>query len=210
MTLIFDLDGTILDTYPLLKVTLNEVFQAHFPEHANDEALIQSFFGPPLLTSFRKLAKDETEAEAMVTEYRRLFNQYHFDWIRLFPGVLETLDTLREKHHLAVCSNKIRRAIFDELRYCEIDDWFDWVVGHDDVEHAKPHPEGLLKIMVQSQEPCIFIGDTLGDFEAARAAHIPFVGVTWALHNEEDFKKYGESYVIHHINELIQLIKEFE
>ena len=209
MIVIFDLDGTIVNTYPVIKKTLIELFNLYLPNLKYDEKLLESFFGPPLVESFAKIAPDKVTQEFLISEYRRINKKYYEAEITLFPNIKEVLKELKLKNYkLAILSNRIKSLIDVALEVTKIKDYFDLVIGVDNVVNPKPNPMGIYKIIEElNDKNVIYVGDTVTDIQTAKNAYVKAVGVTWSLTTKEEFIQANADYIISDPNELLTILE---
>ena len=147
MILIFDLDGTILDTFDLIRGTFIEVFKRFLPTYKYTEEDLRSFFGPSLYDTFRKIGCDEEKCHQLFNEYRKINDARQKEFLKVFPNTDVLLKNLKSKNYkLAIFSNKIHKTIVAGLKEKNLDIYFDYILGVDEVVNPKPHPEGILKI----------------------------------------------------------------
>lgn len=208
MVIVFDVDGTILDTFPHIKATYTAVFQKLKPEFKLTEDLLKSFFGPPLPDTFKNIVPDE-EIPMCCEEYHRISKTLMKDYLKVFPGTFETLTMLKNLNYkLAVDSNKQKEAIEEAFHVVGLNGYFDLIVGYDSVTNPKPHEEGIHLIEDYFHDEALMIGDSVFDIMTAKNAKIKSVGVTWALTSKEELLKAGANYVIDHFHDLIKIVKE--
>lgn len=206
--IIFDLDGTLVNTYGVIRKTLIELISLHLPNLEYDEKFLESFFGPPLVESFNKFTTDEKEKLFLISEYRRINKKYFQKEITLYPNALDTLKTLSENHILAIFSNRIRSLIDVALKSTGIYRYFDYILGVDNVEKPKPYPDGVKKILKKyKQKNAVYVGDTITDIQTAKNANIISVGVTWSLTTAEEFKKVNADYIASNFKELLEILE---
>lgn len=210
MILVFDLDGTILDTFNLIEETYKEVLRLKLPDFVYDEALIKSFFGPPLEESFGRITKDRDFQLELVRFYKERNAVNHYKYLEIFPKVKEGLEKLKELgHKMAIFSNKSHDMIMLGLKLKQIDHYFDIVVGLEDVVNPKPNPEGIKKIKeFYNEDKLVMIGDTKFDMIVANNAKIPSIGVTWALTKKAELLEFNASYVIDDFDEIFEVLEE--
>ncbi|MGD9605805.1 MAG: HAD family hydrolase [Bacilli bacterium] len=209
MVIIFDLDGTLLDSYPLIRQNFVDVFNTYLPNHRYTESLLESFFGPTLIDSFLRVVHDEELAKKLILKYREFSIKNTPSFLRAFPDAQASLKALKDRgYHLAVCSNKVKEAIKEGLLIGELDAYIDYIVGFDDVKKPKPDPEGVKIILNHFQEPGVFVGDSPVDMETGKNAHLPTIGVTWALFQKPELIKSGANYIAHQFKDLIKIVEE--
>ena len=209
MLVIFDVDGTLLDTYKLIEETYIHVFKKYLPDYKYTKEEIKSFFGPALEDTFMWVTHDEEKTSFLVKKYHEFNLSHHKDYLNIYPHVKETLQELKKRgHKLGVVSNKDREAIELGFNIMKIREYFDMIVGLDEVVNPKPNPEGINKI--RSQFPKMetaMVGDTVFDVQTARNAGVTSIACTYALTKKEDFEEIKPDYIIDDFQELLEIIK---
>lgn len=188
LTVIFDLDGTLVDTAPDLIAAANHALSdiglAPVPGEVLEPAIaLGARF--MILDGLKHTGRQLPDEE--IDRLLSLFLEHYLANIanqsRPYPHVVETLKRLRrEGARLGVCTNKrshLSKALIAKLH---LDGLLDAVVGRDSVVRSKPHPDHLLETIRQAggdAERAIMIGDTAVDVATARAAGVPVIGVTF-------------------------------
>ncbi|RMH46796.1 MAG: phosphoglycolate phosphatase [Alphaproteobacteria bacterium] len=180
MTVIFDLDGTLIDSAPDIQAAANTVL-SEAGARPIDLAEARSFIGEgaPVFVSRMMTATglgDDPALHAALLE--RFLSLYDTAVVltRPFPGVAEALEALRSRGwRLGICTNKpagLARAV---LAHLGLAPFFDVVVGGDSLPERKPHPAPLLQTMKSlSATRCLYVGDSEIDAACAHAARLPF------------------------------------
>ncbi len=186
-TLLLDLDGTLVDSNELILETLRQTIGLYFP-HAflTSEALLE-MMGPPLSETFGKWTSDPEQIRDMIRTYRRLYTDAEFHYIRIYPGVTETLQFFHEKHfRMGLITTKFRESALPSLRHFGLDRWMKCIISLEDVQHPKPDPEPIIRAMdcLHSQN-AIMVGDTPADIYAGKNAGILTCGVGWSFKRSE-------------------------
>jgi len=180
--LIFDLDGTLIDTVPDLANALNEVLREH--GHAPfTRREVQGMVGdgiPALVTrGFAARGADTAEATEALPRFLPLYEANAANLSRPYPGVRETLMALRHQgYRTAVCTNKAERATIAVLRGLDLFELFDGIAGGDHFPVRKPDPGHLLGLIAElgaRPERAAMIGDNENDAAAAHAAGLPLI-----------------------------------
>ena len=211
MIVIFDLDGTILDTFSLLEASVKHSFSKHLCDKTLTHDDIKSFFGPPLTQSFYKWCKSEEKTQQMIDTYRMFSNKHMQEYVRVFPHIKRLLTMLKDNHYsLVILSNKIRQAVVEQLSYTDLLDFFDMIIGGDDVDKAKPDPEGIMRIKEQFKDDAIMIGDSIYDIQAAKNAQVQSIAVCWGVVSKETFENEKPDKIIEDPKQLLNAIKELE
>ena len=208
-TVIFDLDGTLLDSKNLIFRSFIHTF-AHFrPDYKLTDEELESFFGPTLHQSFSRYSNDEKEIEEMIKYYREFNVANHDNMVKLFPGAKELITTLhKKKYKLAVVSSKKDDLVNHALEIFKIRDKFDIVIGAEKVKKHKPDPEGILLAMkeLDAKNAC-YVGDTVGDMMAAKAAGIKSVAAMYSA-DPEKMIDANPDYLIYKLPEMLRVCIE--
>ncbi|MGL5977388.1 MAG: HAD family hydrolase [Erysipelotrichaceae bacterium] len=175
--LIFDLDGTLLNSLPLFYMTLKQVCEEwNMPELS--QADFDAIAALPALNALEAL--NFQDLDGALSRWLELC--YEEESVDLFDGVESVLATLSSRQKLAVFSSKRREQYDRTVKTHPIAGYFSSVVLFEDTTRHKPYPDGLLLVCKQMDwkpEDCIYIGDTHHDEEAARAAGMDFVLALW-------------------------------
>lgn len=209
MLIIFDLDGTVLDTYELIRQSFIHTFRKHLPDYEYTEEELNSYFGPLLNDSFSKLTDDQELIEEMIKTYREFNFSAHDQYVKTFPNGKEIIEQLYdEQYQLAVFSNKRRDAVLLGLEIVGLKKYFQIILGSDDVKNVKPDPEGVFKILEYfNTKDAIMVGDTAYDMQAAKNSGIISIGVTWSNTSKEELQSFGADYIANDYLELYEIIK---
>lgn len=188
--LIFDCDGTVLDTFDLIEHIVFCTFKELYPKYplTLDEA--HAFFGPYIADVFKKYAKTDEEVSRCLEVYAKYASLLTEKYIKIYPGMNEALTYLKQNGYIiTIASNKISKEVYRGLKICGIEELVDYVVGAEMMEFAKPNPDSIFKIMNKYQvSNAIMIGDTVNDIKAGQNAGIFTVGVTWCKTSKETFQ----------------------
>ncbi|MCM3711984.1 pyrophosphatase PpaX [Sporosarcina luteola] len=205
-TLLFDFDGTLLDTNELIIQTFQTVLNSHYPGKYEREDILP-FLGPTLKETFDSI--DPENSERLIAEYRTWNIANHDAFASEFDGVSETLRQLKSSgYKMAIVSTKRNDMIMKGLRLMEAEDLFDTVVGLDDVQHAKPHPEPLLLAMERlnsTPAETLMIGDNVHDILGGKNAGVRTAGVAWSAKGEKFIREQEPDFVLQHISDLLKI-----
>lgn len=181
-TFLFDLDGTLIDSIPLIMASFRHTMRTHLG-NVPDDAAWRAGFGTPLRPQLRKFARDDEHAARMVETYRAYTDTHHDRLLKSYGGIDGALGTLRGAGaQLAVVTSKTRALAWRGLRGCGLDEYFGVLIGADDVSQHKPHPAPVLAALDRlsaNQADTVFIGDSPHDIEAGRAAGVRTAAALW-------------------------------
>ncbi|WP_062050155.1 pyrophosphatase PpaX [Bacillus sp. JCM 19034] len=206
-TILFDLDGTLINTNELIIESFLHTLEHFRPGQFNREKVIE-FIGPPLVDSFRSV--DSDLVEEMVTHYRTFNHEMHDQLVTEYEGVFETIQTLHEQgYKLAIVTTKIRKTAMMGLKLTGLDAFFEPVIGLDDVKRAKPDPEPLeiaLEQLRSKKESALMVGDSHSDILAGKNLGIPTAAVAWSIKGIEKVKSFQADYIIDDMSELLSIV----
>ena len=204
---LFDLDGTIMDTNELIIQSFMHALDGVVPADFGREHIIPSM-GQPLTDQLRLFSGREN-VEELAQAYREYNIRNHDEMVELFPGVAEVLPILkRHGLKLGVVTTKMRLTTERALRLFGLYELMDVIITLDDVEFAKPHPEPIEKALKAiGTEPAhtLMVGDSPVDIESARRAGAASVGVAWSLKGEAVLLESGAEHVGHDMRQLLTL-----
>ena len=207
-TLLFDFDGTLLDTNELIIQTFLSVLGTRYPGRFEREDVLH-FIGPSLKQTFDQI--DASLTEELIKEYRAWNLEMHDQMAVEFDGVTETLRKLKAREiSMAIVSTKRRDVIQRGLKLMGIQDIFTTIISLDDVKTPKPDPEPILLALEKlgaDKEEALMIGDNSHDIEGGQNAGIRTAGVAWSLKGEAYLAAYKPTYMLHHISELLDLVE---
>jgi pyrophosphatase PpaX len=208
-TLLFDLDGTLIDTNELIIASFLHTLDHYYPETYKREDAIQ-FIGPPLYDTF--VAIDESRVEEMITTYREHNLSHHDQLVTEFEGVYETVEALYKKgYKLGIVTTKLRHTVNMGLKLTKLDQFFDVVVTLDDVKNAKPDPEPVekaLALLDSAPEETIMVGDNHHDIQSGQNAGTKTAGVVWSLKGVDYLQTFKPDYMLHSMSDLLTILEE--
>lgn len=206
-TLLFDFDGTLLDTNELIVQTFQTVLDAHYPGKYERVDIIP-FLGPTLKETMDIV--DPAKSAQLISEYREWNFANHDLLATEFDGVSETLRQLKSNGmKMAIVSTKRNNMIMKGLELISAKNVFDTVIGLDDVQNAKPDPEPLLLAMERlnsTPEETLMIGDNSHDIHGGKNAGVRTAGVAWSLKGEQFMRDLEPDFMLHHISDLLEII----
>jgi pyrophosphatase PpaX len=210
--LLFDLDGTLIDSIELILGSARYAF-VDFAGRAPTDEEWRAGIGRPLQTVLREYAPDDAEAQRLFTRYREYQLQHHDRLVTAYAGVVETLQGFAEAGHpMALVTSKSDWMAEKALVHVGLAGLIPVIVGCDSCVNHKPHPEPVeraLALLGASAANALFVGDSPHDIESGRAAGVGTVGVTWGAFHRHELEEAGADVVIDRIEELPALLARF-
>jgi phosphoglycolate phosphatase len=211
--ILFDLDGTLLNTLDDIGNAVNSVLSGHhFPMHPIDA--YRAFIGNGVkMLITRALPEDKRHEPLIHTCMEEFAHAYAKNWNKetaLYPGISEMLDLVQARGlALAILSNKPQEF----TQYCVEEFLSAWrfaaVLGQQDSIPLKPDPTGALMIAHQigaAPASFLYLGDSGADMQTARAAGMRPVGVLWGFRSLAELTASGADVVLHHPSEVVELL----
>ncbi|MDR0308489.1 MAG: HAD-IA family hydrolase [Coriobacteriales bacterium] len=201
--ILFDLDGTLIDTRELILdsfyAACDEVVGYRLPAES-----ILRLVGIPLVEQMAELFPGHEQA--MVEAYRRNNALRHDDLVAGFPGTQAALDELAGRGlPMAVVTSKLHKFAMKGLEFFDLQVYFQFVIGSDDSTMHKPNPEPLLiaadRLGLEPEE-CFYIGDSPYDMRAAVAADMKAIGVEWGMFSPKSLLEAGANVLAPSYSEL--------
>jgi phosphoglycolate phosphatase len=208
--LIFDLDGTLIDSKRDLADSVNAM-RAHLGEPLLADETVYSYVGngAPVLVRRALPGREEEEIERGLKFFLEYYRDHMLDATTLYPGVREALDELLAADvKMAVLTNKPVRFSEHLIKGLGLDGHFFRIYGGNSFEEKKPHPRGIELLMEESgigRERTIMVGDSAVDVMTARNAQVRACGVSWGF-QPETFAAAPPDFVIDDLSELVGMI----
>ena len=208
---IFDLDGTLMDTLQDLFLSTNHALRScGMPERSIDE--VRRFVGNGIGMLIHRAVPDGTSAEdeaRCLDHFRTHYVEHCQDHTTLYPGIREMLERLAaEGVPMAVVSNKLQTGV-SELAQRWFGDLIHVAIGERDGVRRKPSPDMVqlaIREMGVRSEDCIYVGDSDVDLETARQAGLPCVSVLWGFRDRDFLLAHGATTFAEHPREILELI----
>ena len=196
MIVVFDLDGTVVDSTKALLKAHEAAFSTLNRERPSDDAILE-LVGLPLLHTMKVLAPDE-DAQKLAQAYSKAYKDTATQHECLFDGMT---DLLAQPFRAAVATGKSQQGAERSVNRHGLGDRFEIVLGANSVPHPKPHPDLLYAIMdATGTTDLVMVGDTTYDLEMAHAAGVRGIGVSWGHHSVRRLEKWGS--VVHSVEAL--------
>lgn len=206
-TILFDLDGTLVNTNDLIIASFEYTLAEYFPGKYS-RADIVSWIGEPLRDTFTRL--DPERADELVAVYRRHNRQIHETHIQEYEGVFETVQTLYEAgYKLGVVTTKFYQGADLGLQLARLRPFFSVVVGLDHITEPKPHPEPVNRALdwLDSSPDCaLMIGDSVSDIAAGQRAGTYTAGVSWSIKGADALLRQRPHYMLARMPQLLGIL----
>lgn len=205
--ILFDLDGTLIDSTELILVSFNYVMKEYLQKEVPEEE-IRNLFGIPLRKQMALFGTEE-RADELVERYREHNLQNHEKYLKPIKGAKETLAALKEKGYLlGIVTSKKEDAARLGMQICQIESFFDVFVFSDDVTIHKPEPEPILHALRQlkvSPKEAVYVGDSTYDIISGKKARVETVGVGYTPVSREALKATNPDHWIEKITEILEI-----
>jgi pyrophosphatase PpaX len=188
---LFDLDGTLLDSIELILNSARYSFEKLGRDWPSDEVW-SAGIGIPLFNMFRQYARDQADVAAFIAAYREYQLANHDRLIRCYDDVVDTVKFLRAAgHEIAIVTSKSEALAMRGLVHVGLASSMDTIVGCDASSRHKPDPEPV-RIALQRlgcrPEDAVFIGDSVHDIFAGNAAGVRTVAALWGAGRREEME----------------------
>ncbi|NHC39233.1 pyrophosphatase PpaX [Bacillus sp. MM2020_1] len=208
-TILFDLDGTLIDTNELIITTYLHTLEKYYPSKYQREDVLP-FLGPTLHEAFGSINPDLVEE--MVLEYRAFNIANHDELVTEFAGVFETVQSLKDKgYKLGIVTTKRHDVTLKGLRLMDLERFFEVVVTYDHVSKTKPDPEPIFKALEQldsTPEETMMVGDNYHDILAGKNAGTVTAGCAWSIKGRDYIAKYEPDYILENMADLLTILGE--
>ena len=216
--IIFDLDGTLIDSVPDLASAVNHMLET-LDRDTFEEETIRYWVGNGAQILIKRALSGSTEIDENLDEalfekalavFLDFYGKHLCTTTRTYTNVPDTLRALKSKgYHLAIVTNKPFDFVGPILKGLHLDELFELILGGDSLEKKKPDPLPLLHICETLNIPVeasVMVGDSKNDILAANAAGMQSVGVTYGYNYGEDIGIYDPSIIINDFSELLEYL----
>jgi pyrophosphatase PpaX len=206
---LFDLDGTLVDTIELLLSSMRHAFAEHSGPSPTTAEWVAGI-GTPLATQLRVFAADEADLQRLTERYRSFQRAHHDRLTRCYDGVLDTVRQLSERGHpLAVVTSKANDIANRSIAHVGLASYFPIVVGVESTSRHKPDPEPVRFALGQLGVPAsaaVFVGDSPHDIAAGNAAGVVTIAALWGAFSRTALERAAPDHMLDHIEGLPALL----
>ena len=206
---LFDLDGTLLDTYQLILDSMRYTIRTELGLEYSDEQLMAKV-GQPLAVQMTDFAPDPRVADVLVETYREYNETLHDKVVRAFDGIPEVLAALKGVGlALGVVTSKRHELAQRGLDITGLSQYLDFVVGPDDWPEFKPAPGSVLygcRLAGCDPRECVYVGDSPFDIQAGNGAGCFTIAALWGMFPEETLRGQAPSFVCAQPTDILSLL----
>ncbi len=211
--IIFDLDGTLLNTIGDLAACCNATLEKHnLPTHSDED--YNSFVGNGIMRLVERAIPEALRSEELIAAVRKDFVELYTEKIAVnskpYAGIVELLQKLREKGiDVAIASNKFQAGCEKLAKHYFADIRFATVLGQRPNIPLKPDPYIIREIIQRTSytpDKILFVGDSGVDMQTAAAAGVDSVGVTWGFRTREELEQSGAKHIVDKASEILALL----
>lgn len=210
---LFDLDGTLIDSIGLLLASVNHTFAERGGRAPTEEEWIAGI-GTPLAEQLRPFVESDEDAASLVKRYRAFQRRHHDALTTAYEGVLETLEQLYNwGHPMGVVTSKSNEMMERGLRHAGIDVYMKTMIGCDSCAIHKPDPfpvrMALDELGYEAHE-AVFVGDSPHDIAAGNAAGVTTIAALWGPFTRHQLAPYKPTLFLDRITELPRMIQRLQ
>lgn len=206
-TILFDLDGTLIDTNELIISSFLHTLNRFYPGQYQREDVLP-FMGPTLHETFSGI--DQERVQELIDTYRDYNISNHDLLVKEFEGVFETVQWLKQEgYKLGIVTTKMSNVVMMGLKLTKLDQFFDVIVAIDHVTNPKPHPEPIEKALQQldaKPEEALMVGDNHHDIVGGKNAGTKTAGVAWSTKGREHLAKYEPDFMLEKMSDLRDIL----
>ena len=208
IAVLLDLDGTLVDTVPLILDSVRYAFEGR--ERCPTDAEWIAGIGTPLRVQLVAFTDGPEDLEAVLARYRSYQREHHDRMTRAYAGAVEAVRTVKERGHpIAVVTGKLREPASRTLRYVGLSPYVDALVGSDSCPRHKPDPEPVLLALERlgrGPREALFLGDSPVDVHAGNAAGVTSVGALWGACTREALLAASPAHLLDDVGALPALV----
>jgi len=193
--ILFDLDGTLIDSTDAIVSTFRFAFKEQGFDFRGSDKNIKDLIGYPLDIMFERLGVSKQKVWDYVDSYKNRYRVISVEQTTLLENAFEAVQLASKIARVSVVTTKTRMYTIPILDNFNITQYFEIITGRENVENPKPHPEPILKTLAQmnydkNKDEVYMIGDTKLDLICANEAKVNAIGVLCGYSNEEELLKY--------------------
>jgi len=208
-TILFDLDGTLIQTTEIILDTFVLTFEKFFPSIKLTDTELTNMLGHTLFTTFEFYTDSKEQVDEMVSYYRDVSNLKIEQGLKAYEGAADTMKYLKSKGcTVGVVTSKMRKVATYHLELTGLSPYVDGLIGYEDTEKHKPNPDPLIKALElfnAKKESTVYVGDHENDISAAKNAGISSCAVTYS-HRLKEMLLVSPEFVIDELSNLKDIV----
>ena len=208
-TVLFDLDGTLIDSIRLILDSYHHTLAAHGIPPRTDDHWLRGV-GTPLNVQFAEWRDDLGKLEAMVATYREYNLAHHDRMVTVYPGVVAAIEAIRAAgRRTGLVTSKNRQGALRGLTLVRLEAMMDVLVCADEVTNPKPHPEPIEKavaLLGADADTTVYVGDSIHDMVSGRAAGVRTAAALWGPFGREHLELASPDYWLETPSDLVTLL----
>ena len=212
-TILFDLDGTLIDSVRLILDSYHHTLASHGLPPRTDEEWLRGV-GTPLSVQFAELGRDPLTLEALIATYREYNLKHHDRMVTVYPGIVQTVGALKAAGlATGLVTSKNRQGALRGLTLARLEQLMDVLVCADEVDNPKPHPEPVQKaVALLGADPAttVYVGDSVHDMVSGRAAGVRTAAALWGPFGRHHLEGTEPDYWLEQPEALLELVKSSE
>jgi len=212
-TILFDLDGTLINTNKIIIDSFISTFEKHFPNLILSRETIITFIGPTLNETFGNYTDDPFIIQSMIESYREYYIKFEFDSFEIYPEVITVLEKLKTQgYNLGIVTSKFKAAAWPSFSHYNLENYFNVFVALDDVQNPKPNREPIDVALNQFENvsSAIMIGDNKGDIFAGKNAEIYSAGVAWSIKGSAHLMTANPDFMLSDMSDIFRILRIIE
>jgi pyrophosphatase PpaX len=210
-TMLFDLDGTLIDSIRLILDSYHHTLTQHNLPARSDEDWLKGV-GTPLAVQFSEWRESPDILEAMIATYREYNLKHHDSMVTVYPGVLEAVrDVKAAGIQTGLVTSKNRQGALRGLKLVGLEALMDVLVCADEVTNPKPHPEPVenaVALLGADPASTVYVGDSIHDMQSGRAAGVKTAAALWGPFGRSHLESARPDYWLKTPADLVSLIRE--
>jgi pyrophosphatase PpaX len=209
-TILFDLDGTLVDSNEIIIQSFKETFKYYQPNIEYTRNQIIEMIGPPLKETFKIVSEETKVINEMIDYYRTFYQKHEFEYIKLYDNVIETLEKLSKLSvNLGIVTTKFEESAMPSIKLFSIDKYIKNYSFLGSVPEHKPSPEPIFYVLNQfnNVDEALMIGDNPSDIFAGQNAGILTCGIEWTLVKDK-LKATNPDFWIKDYKEILKIIEK--
>ncbi|HEV7387741.1 MAG TPA: HAD-IA family hydrolase [Gemmatimonadaceae bacterium] len=205
---LFDLDGTLVDSIALLLASMRHTFEGRSRQPSDSEWI--EGIGTPLPKQLTPYIESDEDRERLINRYRTFQLENHDRLMARYEGVIDTLALLYQRGHpMGIVTSKGNSMMERGLKFIGADDYIEVAIGYDSVHIHKPDPypvKAALEKLEYGTDEAVFVGDSPHDIKSGNAAGVITIAALWGPFTKSALEPHHPSYFLDDIKQLPPLL----